>query len=280
VDTESQEPSPDRAGTPGQQGTASQKGTVGRDPAAVTGGPGELLSEMTLLRRRTRAARHAYWFPLVLFGLLTCAAAPLYMLPAIPTGIASASGQAGGIASPDPLLGGFSGFLVSSYLPYYWLMALSAGFLLTLLWYRRHARQVGLATPARGYVVTGAVITVLALYLPPLSNLPALNWLSALWPGDLVVRGMFPFLIIAAALCVLAWAERSPALAVIAAVYTGTALLVNLYDVENVLSRLGWSLAAGDGRLSSLPGVLLPALILLAAGAGALAVQRRHRGMA
>jgi DNA-binding MarR family transcriptional regulator len=39
------------------------------------------------------------------------------------------------------------------------------------------------------------------------------------------VRGTFPFVIIAAGLWVLAWAERSRALAVIAAVYTAAALL-------------------------------------------------------
>jgi hypothetical protein len=234
---------------------------------------------MTLLRRRARAARHAYWFPLVLFGLLICASAPLYRQPAIPAGSASGTGQAFVAAGPTiPMLGGLNGFQLSSYLPYYWLMALFAGLALTLLWYRRHARQVGLATPARGYVITGAVITVLAIVLPPLSLIHVLRWLQVLWPGDLVVRGTFPFLIIAAGLCVLAWAERSPALAVIVAVYTGAALLASLYDIENF--RLGWNPAADNGRLGSLPGVLLPALILLAAGAGAFAVQRRHRAAA
>ena len=29
-------------------------------------------------RSRTRAVRHGYWFPLVMFGLLTLAAAPLF----------------------------------------------------------------------------------------------------------------------------------------------------------------------------------------------------------
>jgi DNA-binding transcriptional ArsR family regulator len=37
-----------------------------------------------------------------------------------------------------------------------------------------------------------------------------------LWPGDLVIRGTFPFVIIAVGLWALAWAERSRALAVIA----------------------------------------------------------------
>ena len=43
-----------------------------------------LLAEMKALRRRARTERHAYWFPLVLFGLLTCASVPFYVLPAEP----------------------------------------------------------------------------------------------------------------------------------------------------------------------------------------------------
>jgi hypothetical protein len=104
-----------------------------------------------------------------------------------------------------------------------------------------------------------------------------LQHLHALWPGDLVVRGTFPFVIIAAGLWVLAWAERSRALAVIAAVYTAAALLSSLYNIENVLFRPGWNPPRSDWSLTSLPNVLLPALVLLATGAGAFAVQRRHR---
>lgn len=74
------------------------------------------------------------------------------------------------------------------------------------------------------------------------------------------------------------WSSR--ALAVIAAVYTGTALLASLYDIENVLFQLGWNPTGTDWSLTSLPNVLLPALVLLAAGAGAFAVQRRHRATA
>ncbi len=33
--------------------------------------PEEILSDLDRLRRQARTARHAYWFPLVLFGLLT-----------------------------------------------------------------------------------------------------------------------------------------------------------------------------------------------------------------
>jgi hypothetical protein len=228
----------------------------------------DLLGEMRALRRQARVARHAYWFPLVLFGLLTCASLPFYVEQTTPTGGA-------GLRSRLPVLGGSAGFPGQRYLGYYWLAALLGGLLLTLLWYRRNARRVGLQTPARGYVVTVAVLTGLALVLPLLS--PPL---PVFWPADLVVRGTFPFVIIAAGLWALAWAERSRALAGIAAVYTGAALLASLYNVENLLFRLGWNPAPNHWDLTSLPNVLLPALVLLAAGAGAFVVQQRHRAAA
>jgi hypothetical protein len=234
------------------------------------GDPAELASELRALRRRARADRHAYWFPLVLFGLITCGAIPFYL-----QGAPAAQSGPGGPALP--MLGGF---LAHRYLGYYWLVALLAGLLLTLLWYRRNARRVGLQTPARGYLITVAVLTGLALAIPPLSQLTSPHWLhhlQVLWPGDLIIRGTFPFVIIAVGLWALAWAERSRALAVIATAYTAAALLASLYDVENMLFRFGWNPGRGQLDLTNLPNVLLPALVLLAAGAGAFAVQRRHR---
>lgn len=245
------------------------------DPA---GGEAALLADMKALRRRARTERHAYWFPLVLFGLLTCASVPFYVLPRPPGGIGVVPS-----GSPLPVLGGYGALTVQRSLGYYWLAALLGGLLLTLMWYRWNARRVGLATPARGYLVTTAALTVLALVIPPLSQVRSPGWLSwlryldVLWPGDLVLRGTFPFVIIAAGLWVLAWAERSRALTVIAAVYTATALLASLYNIENVLFRLGWNPAGNDWSLTSLPNVLLPALVLLATGAGAFAAQRPHR---
>jgi len=241
--------------------------------AAVTE-PAELLGEMTLLRRRTRVARHAYWFPLVLFGVLICASAPFYIQGHGPSGTVQIL-RSGGL--PMPLLGGIPGLLVSRYLGYYWLIALLAGLLLTVLWYRRQAGQIGVATPARRAIITGAVLTLLAFSLPLISQAGHVSWLNALWPGDLVLRGTFPFLIISAGLLVLAWAERSRALAIIAVVYTGVALVASLYDIENIAFRLGWNPGPGDWDLTSLPNVLVPALVLLIAGGGAFLVQRRHR---
>jgi hypothetical protein len=239
------------------------------------GEPADVLAELAALRRRARAARHAYWFPLVLFGLLSCAALPFYRSVQEQAGPVPAVQVRAGPVPVMPLLGG-SPFQGSFFLGYYWLVALVGGYLLCALWYRRHARLAGLQTPARGYVVTGVVLTVAALLLPPLSRFSALHSLTVLWPGDLVVRGTFPFLIIAAGLWVLAWAERSRGLAVTALVYSGAALLASLYNVSNLLGRLGWNASIWQMTLLN---PLLPAMVLLVAGAaaGAGAVLRRRR---
>src|SRR5512146_2102098 len=97
-----------------------------------------LLADMKALRRRARTARHAYWFPLVLFGLLTCASVPFYVLPAPAAGGAVAA--PGGSALPI-LGGGFPALADHRSLGYYWLAALLGGLLLTLLWYRWNARR-------------------------------------------------------------------------------------------------------------------------------------------
>jgi len=264
------------------QGGGPDHREAGDAPGQGREGPANLLGEMRELRRQARADRHAYWFPLVLFGLLTCAAAPLYLRPGPePPGAGVIKG-----GPPLPVLGGLPGYAVHRYLGYYWLAALLGGVLLTLLWYRRNARRVGLQTPARGYVLTTAVLTAVALLVPLLSRVRSPGWLAwlhglqVLWPGDLILRGTFPFLIIAAGLCVLAWAERSRALAAIAAVYTATALLSSLYDVANIAFRLGWAPSGREWDLTTLPNVLLPAFVLLCAGAGTFAVQRRQRARA
>jgi hypothetical protein len=257
------------------------------EPAGANGTqPGsqsELLGEMEALRRQARRARHAYWFPLVLLGLLTCASVPFYILPTqqVPVGsgtltVVSGSGTSGPWL---PFLGGMPD-PTQGYLAYYWIAALPGALLLTQLWYWWHARRIGLQTPARGYLITTATVGVLATVIPLLSQVRSPHWLrflgrlNVLWPGDLVIRGTFPFFIMALGLFALAWAERSRALAVTAVIYTGAALLADLYDVSNLTSRLGWTPAPGD---QALPNVLLPALVLLVAGAGAFAVQQRHR---
>lgn len=241
------------------------------DGARGTGseGPAELLGEVRAIRRKARLARHAYWFPLVLFGLLACASVPFYLPP-------TRSGVYYGPPGPR--------FLQSFYLggagpasfrgtAYYWLGAMLFGVAATVLWYRWRGSRVGLRTPARGYLITGLIILALALLLPWATRY--IGGLYVIMPGDLLIRGTFPFVLIGLGLCFLAWAERSVGLTVIAVVYLAVALLASLYDIENVFyDWFGVYLSITE---SVLPNVLLPALVLLLSGAGAWVVQRRQR---
>ena len=237
--------------------------------------PEELLSDLARLRRQARSARHAYWFPLVLFGLLTCASIPFYVsdVPQAGAGVAVLE-----VTSPPTLLGGAQAGRDGLFLAWYWALALVAGYLLTWAWYRRHQRRVGLRTPARAFAVTGIVLAALAFLGPLLLASLSSPYIPVGLPvEDLWVRGTFAFLVAAAGLWVLAWAERSRALAVITLAYTGAALLASLYNVENLLYPLGWNPGYGiaSARLAMLPNVLLPALVLLVAGAGAFFLRPR-----
>src|SRR5690242_8170873 len=62
--------------------------------------PEELLSDLDRLRRQARSTRHAYWFPLVLFGLLTCASVPFYVSDVTQAGVGVAILR---VSEPPPL---------------------------------------------------------------------------------------------------------------------------------------------------------------------------------
>jgi hypothetical protein len=272
-------------------GSAGENGRNGSDAAGSTGTaePAEMLGEVRTLRRRARLARHAYWFPLVLFGLLTCASVPFYIqqIPRSRATYSSPSGPPGPAFLQSPYLGGFA---LASYrgIAYYWLGALLLGIVATVIWYRWRGNRVGLRTPARGYLIAGLIIVALTLLIPLLglgvstesrgSGLAGGVGMVMFMPGDLVVRGTFPLVLIGLGLCVLAWAERSVALTAIAVAFVALALLASLYDIENVFwNWFRWTISP---TASALPNVLLPALVLLLSGAGAWIVQRRQHAPA
>src|SRR5262249_26495585 len=132
----------------------------------TSGNPEELLSDLARLRRQARTARHAYWVPLVLFGLLTCASVPFYVSDVTQAGVGVAILR----ASPPPtLLGGEQAGHNGLVLAWYWALALVAGSLLTWAWYRRHQRRVGLRPPARAFPITGIALAALAFRGPLLA---------------------------------------------------------------------------------------------------------------
>jgi len=272
----------DGVGRPGGPGDPAGLGdaAVDADGAADDLGiekhatPEQLLGAAKAARWQARRARHAYWFPLVLFGLLICASLPFYVqrIPSA-SGFHAARNSGGPWFLRSGYLGGFGPF-ISGHSAYYWLAAMLVGLAATAVWYRLRGDRIGLRTPSRGFVITGLVLVVLALLIPVLARSGGVGPLGVLMPGDLLIRGTFPLVLIGIGLCVLAWAERSIALTVIAAGYLALSLVASLYDLENVFYRLGWNI---NPAASGLPKVVLPALVLLLSGAGAWVVQRRRR---
>jgi hypothetical protein len=222
-----------------------------------------LLAEMDRLRRRTRRARHGYRFPVLLFGLLMLAPAPLYVEPVDPPAI-----QAGRAIAPLSGLGG--GYLThAAALGWYWLAALPGGYLASLAWYRWRAMRTGLATRTLPWLVAGAAGVLLGLVLPVVLRLLVLNTAGPVSSGanrltgpvqGVVNHGMTAHLVIAIGLLVLARIEHSRALWAVAAGFAAVFLAVTGYFVAgNGTGRYGFAVAA-----------LLPALVpLLAAGAAA-----------
>jgi hypothetical protein len=257
----------------GSGGGGSGRGTSAGATAGPAGSadPGELLGEMRALRRRARLARHAYWFPLVLFGLLTLASVPFYIRRR-PVGAGVFAFGHGVSVLQSGYLGGPGLLEVAEGAAYYWLAAMLLGVGATVLWYRWRGNRIGLRTPARAYLITGLVLLALALLIPVVSGRSVR--LSPLWPGGYVISDLFPLVLIGLGLFVLAWSERSTGLAAIAAGYFAISLVANLYILNNVLSRLHWNLSPAA---AALPNVVLPALVLLVTGAGAWVVQRRYR---
>jgi hypothetical protein len=216
----------------------------------------DVLADLDVLRRRARGDRHAYAFPLFLFGTLILLAPLLYVSAPLPPGE---------FVQVDS--GPFPQFTFGFYLKYQDLVGWYSTPALNLpvlfgsaalaavagLWSRRRtgwARTAGVACAA--FFATVA-FGALGVYL---------------------VLGHAALVIIAAALLMLAWAERSVLLTIVGVVFAGTALWVNLYEMQDFFYRLGWT-GDWDSRVSALQTVLVPCVVLLAGGVAAVVGNRR-----
>ncbi|MDP9342381.1 MAG: hypothetical protein M3Q23_09880 [Actinomycetota bacterium] len=220
----------------------------------------EWLGAAQQLKRRTRATSRRYWFPLIVFGLITLGSTPLYVEPPASGPVSSSYVGAFFVSSPQRL-------------SLYWVLATAVGYLATVLYYRWRDRKSGVVASVRPFVYTGVALFVLLMLVSP-GGL-ALIGLSSRWTpwfkvGDLFIRGLTPILTVAIGLVVLSAFERSVAFAAYALAFLGVALTVNLYDIGNVTYRLG----LGQHGLQA--NVLTAAAVLLAGGAGFWLAGRRQ----
>lgn len=242
---------------------------------------------------RVQGARPAYRFPLALFGVIVALPVPLYVTqlstsPSFSGWVAYAPlsrtvswspAQVGYSSSFSVLLQSDTG-LTGIAEGWYWAAALTAGFLLTAVWYHRAGRP----GPGWGYLVIAllltAAVTVVPLLAAPRAPLPGWLGLSSEWS-----RGTLALLVIALALWGLARHSRSRLVVIAALAYTAAVLAAAWPDLRSARSAL---IASGGDPLRTLvetgpqtqPWVLalLPALVLLVAAALCFARIPRLRG--
>jgi hypothetical protein len=275
----------------------------------MTGSPADLLDELTRLRARTRADRHAYVPPLLLFGVL------VLLAPLWPSG--------------GPRRFRVAGVWFGSPLQLYWLVAVVGGFLATAGWYLYRGARSGVRTPMRPYLAIGLVgVVAISFGFPvvesfayrvarsPYAQLsftvpvavgallalgavlgvrPKLGRRGARGAATAVamafgvvalamldlrfapVRPYAPLVTIALGLIGLAWLERSKVLGVLSGIFAAAALLANLHTLQNVFLQLGvFARYEGEATLA-FTNTLVPGLVLLAGGGVAWWLERRAR---
>ncbi|WP_182358772.1 hypothetical protein [Tomitella gaofuii] len=218
-----------------------------------------LLTEVQRSRRFARRSRPRLWIPVALLGIVVAAASPLYRrLPMSEWGEHDRSG----------VLLGFGGLQYPAAAAGYWLVALPIAYALIAVYLMSWNRVRGVRINAAGAAILGLALYglyfVLTVFLP--------DFLQANAPGDLLVRGLTPLILIA--LVILAWGLilRRWSMVGVGAVSLSASLVSNLYDVANPLVASGVDIAL-ENRL--MVNVGLTAIVLLI-GALLLALTERR----
>jgi hypothetical protein len=223
--------------------------------------PRALLSSARKLTQRVRRAQRASWFALLVFAALTFASVPAV--------------RYGGHHLDCQAVGGAVNCRVYSEAEFvYWPLALVLAYVLIAAFYVRQSRARGVGTCVRPYAIAGVVITgVLAGVAFWELHDPAAG-LTVMGHGarGLADRLASPAAAIGLALLVLARAERSRALLILALGY----LAAVLADVTfaGLLSGV-----QASGSWSDFPAVF-PGCVLLAGGIGFAMAQRPFQGRA
>jgi hypothetical protein len=243
-----------------------------------------LLAQLSELRRTTRARRHAFWLPLLIFGLLICAAAPMYDRSVVSSIVAQGSfpdGFAtggGGLTWLNAFSGGDQQGATQAMAGYYWLIALILGAAITAVWYAWHARATGVHTKVARSLVAWLGGTLLFVAASTVSVTAVLRYELPVTAG-----GNGALLVVALGLLVLAWVERSWLLTGIAVAFTGAAVLGldTLWSPENLIYDVWSWFGVSDQHMpfntAGMIDVLLPGAVLLLGAAIAVVVDLRKQ---
>lgn len=192
--------------------------------------PKDLLVEVDRARSGARRRRRGAWFPLIVFGVLMLASAPLYRLT-------------GRVTRPD----GTSILTYGSrWISVYWLIAVPLGYGVCVLSYRRRANRTGVAGSVWPYVACGLGLFALMSLVPP-------GIVVAWTPGFARSWTALPLIALAGGLLVLSRLERDWMLT---ALSFGLLALAALSDTTYDLF-VGWQGLSAPGFSAIVSGALL-----------------------
>ncbi len=226
---------------------------------------GELLGAVERVSKETRRARHGYWFPLLLSGLI--------ILGDLPFSYYSIGHYGGHISE-------FWGFCLCSGTgnhPFgstlYWLLALPLGYAAVAAHYVERSRRTGLKVKIWPYVVTGTVVFGLVILTATRVPTPLrFMYRIDVWTHYATVQGFAPILVVSLAFFALAVIERSKAMWLITLAFLGVAVLANTYNISNIGQRIHWIWPDWAANLAAAGGFLvfvgLVSLIALGPGGG------------
>lgn len=216
----------------------------------------ESLFASHVLLEHTRRARRGGWFPILLFGIVTLAALPLYQ-------IQTTCGQGGFVCVGTPHVGALNAFSSAyslqsqgRWISVYWVLAVLSVYGLTVLYHRRRGFITGLRGRTWPTVGTGAILLAAILM--------AAGWMSG-WPVTIGNNGTEPLAIVAISLFVLARTERSVPLAMFAIGFFVLVCISLFYNVVNVFERVGLA-APFRGSAALLPNLIVPGIYLVLGG--------------
>jgi hypothetical protein len=197
---------------------------VTTEPLSAGGDARELLSRSRELTQRVRRAQRATWFPLLVLAGVTFLAGPATRLTHRGLACRTIAGH-----------GGPSGRVCAVYSTagqVYWPLALTAAYVVIAAFSIRRARNRGVDTPVRPYVVAGIVIAIAlaaaavwGAHNPPVGERTLLGLHLGPQMFGLFFRLTGPFCAIGLGLLVLAWAERNRALLAFTVLYLAAVLV-------------------------------------------------------
>lgn len=232
-------------------------------------------------KAHVRAIRHDCWVPLLVFGLVTLGAAPMFWQSG-PSCMRSCNTfrEAAFSVAPNPgpignpLVYGFVDSGLGRWISVYWIVAVPLASIVTALYYRSRALRTGLEAAywpaiAAGLLLLTTLVAFTSNFLAAMHLQSLVRWVPMF---TLQSRGLGPLVVIGLYIGVLALLSRRWSLGAVAGLFCATATLANL-NMGQERPVFGFGLTPSAEQV---PNLVVPGLVLMVAGLAYMWSDRRR----